>query len=197
MPSLRNSAASILSGKGMTLVFALAAVFYPMAVYWMHERVSFTAFALIAILLLVARSLLIRDGMTRLLRLPLLGAALMLAALVLVDAAAAAKAYPAMVSLLVAILFGNSLRHPPSLVERFARLRDQQLSGAATRYCRQVTLVWTIWLTANAAMAAVLAWAGDLAFWVLWTSVLSYVVSAVLFFGEMLLRRWLMARSGL
>ncbi|WP_374382044.1 hypothetical protein [Dongia sp.] len=195
MPSLRNSAVSVFSGKVTTLVFALAAIVYPLAVYWMHERVSFTVFALVAIFLLLARSFFVREGVMRLLRLPLLVAAFLLAALALFDAAAAAKAYPAMVSLLVAILFGNSLRHPPSLVERFARLRDAHLGDAATLYCRRVTLVWTVWLAMNAGVAAILAWDGDVALWALWTSLISYAVSGALFFGEMLLRRWLIARA--
>jgi uncharacterized membrane protein len=152
-------------------------------------------FALGACLLLLVRALVAPSDITRFLRLPLLVAALVLAVMVLFDAAVAAKAYPALLSLLIAAVFGNSLRHPPSLIERLARLRDPALTVAGQEYCRNVTWLWTIWLVTNAAMAAGLAIWGSIAIWALWTGLLSYIVTAALFLGEIVLRSKLMQRA--
>jgi uncharacterized membrane protein len=118
-----------------------------------------------------------------------------LASLSIIDAALAAKIYPALFSLMVAALFGNSLRHPPSLVERMAKLRDPDLSVAGRDYCRRVTWVWTVWLVGNAAIATLLAMLRSIELWLLWTGLVSYICSGALFFGEMLVRHWLMRKS--
>lgn len=196
MPSSPNSGAARPAGKFGVAAFALVAAGYPIVVYWLHERVPFIVFALVACLLLLLRAFLVPDGMTRLLRLPLLCAAIMLVCLALIDPAVAAKAYPALLSALMAALFGNSLCHPPSLVERMARLRDPALSPAGAVYCRKVTWVWTVWLLLNAVIAALLAVAPSVGLWALWTGLVSYICSGALFLGEMLLRPLLLGVTG-
>ncbi len=107
----------------------------------------------------------------------------------------AAKFYPVAVSLGVAFTFAASLAAPPSLVERLARLREPDLPPEATSYCRKVTWLWAGWLTANGAIAAALAlWASD-AVWALWTGLINYGVSGLLFAGEFAVR-YFMRRPG-
>lgn len=196
MPSSPNSGAARSAGKWGAAAFAVVAAGYPIIVYWLHERVPFIAFALATCLLLLLRAFLFPGGMTRLLRLPLLCAAIMLACLTLIDPVVAAKAYPALLSVLVAALFGNSLRHPPSLVERMAKLHDPGLSPAGAAYCRKVTWVWAVWLLLNAIIAAFLALAPGIGLWALWTGLVSYIFSGTLFLGEMLLRPILLGPAG-
>ncbi len=100
----------------------------------------------------------------------------------------AARSYPVVLSLGAAVAFGVSLLNPPSMIERFARVRDPDLSPAGQSYCRRVTLIWTAWLSANAAIAALLAVWGDDRAWALWTGLLSYIGMAVLLVGEWLVR---------
>nr|WP_298689262.1 hypothetical protein [uncultured Dongia sp.] len=175
-------------GRLGAVLFATVAAAYPIVVYLLRDQIPFYLFALGACLLLLLRAVVAPTDITRFLRLPLAIAALVLAVMVLFDAAVAAKAYPAMLSLLIAAVFGNSLRHPPSLIERLARLKDPALSMAGQDYCRSVTWLWTIWLAANAVIAAGLAIWGSIAIWALWTGLLSYIVTAVLFLGEIVLR---------
>jgi uncharacterized membrane protein len=79
-------------------------------------------------------------------------------------------------------------------VERFAELSGDVLSPAGRRYCRRVTLVWSIWLALNTAVSAGLALAGSLAAWTLWTGLIAYVVTGAIFGGEFMLRRMLRRR---
>lgn len=122
-------------------------------------------------------------------RLPLLGGAAALAVLLPLDPWLAARAYPVVLSLGFAMAFAVTLRHPPSLVERLARLREPDLPAEGQVYCRAVTWVWAAWLTANAAIAAGLAAFGSDEAWALWTGLLAYGVMGLLFAGEWVVRR--------
>ncbi|MBI2255697.1 MAG: hypothetical protein HYU58_13835 [Proteobacteria bacterium] len=166
---------------------------YPFLVYALHERVSPSVFAIGACLLLFARAYFSSSGFMRLLRVPLLAAVAALGMLSIVDATLASRIYPALISLMFAALFGSTLRHPPSLVERMARVRDPDLSSAGQDYCRRLTWIWTVWLVTNAAIATLLSALHSIELWLLWTGLVSYVCSGVLFLGEMLIRDRLLA----
>ncbi|HEY1360768.1 MAG TPA: hypothetical protein VGF60_00910 [Xanthobacteraceae bacterium] len=152
------------------------------------------AFAAGACILLAVRAFWGEQHWSRELRAPLLVAIVLIAGLALLDGALAAKAYPVVLSAGLALLFGLSLRQPRSLVERFAELSGDVLSPAGRRYCRRVTLVWSIWLALNTAVSAGLALAGSLAAWTLWTGLIAYVVTGAIFGGEFMLRRMLRRR---
>jgi len=190
MLSWRNSA--IRAALPVMLIGVSAA--YPAIVFVADKKVTPLAFAAVACALLAARAFLGERHWSRELRTPLLAAIFLIAGLALLDGALAAKAYPVVLSAGLALLFGLSLRQPRSLVERFAELSGDVLSPAGRRYCRRVTLVWTIWLTLNTVVSAVLALAGSLAAWTLWTGAIAYVVTGAIFGGEFLLRRVLRRR---
>ncbi|MBP2292050.1 hypothetical protein [Azospirillum rugosum] len=172
--------------KAAMLVLSLA---YPGAVYLGRGAVPPLAFVAVALALIGLRLAGSASPAARVWRAPLAGAAVVLAALALLDPALAAKFYPVVVSLGFAAAFGVTLRHPPSLVERFARRTEPDLPPRGVAYCRAVTALWTGWLLLNAVIAAGLALAGDDAAWALWTGLLSYLVTGALFAGEMLVRR--------
>jgi uncharacterized membrane protein len=119
---------------------------------------------------------------------PLLLTALILMVTTFVDVDIAEKAYPALMSLAIALAFAWSLYYPPSLIERFARLRRGVLPPEAISYCRKVTVVWVLWLLMNAAISAGLAIWGSIAAWTLWTGLLSYLAMGLLFVSELAVR---------
>ncbi len=107
----------------------------------------------------------------------------------------AAQAYPPLVSLSLAATFAWSLAHPPTAIERIARLTDPDLSPEAVAYTRNVTKVWTIFFLANATIASVCAVWFTVAIWTLWTGLVSYLLIGVLFAGEVVVRRWILQRA--
>jgi uncharacterized membrane protein len=125
----------------------------------------------------------------------LAGAALVLVILLALDSDLAVKAYPIVISLAVAGIFGNSLIWPPSLIERIARLREPDLPPAAIAYTRGVTQVWFGFLLGNAAIAAALGLWGTLAQWTLWTGLISYLLMGSLFLGELAWRHFVRSRA--
>ncbi|OIR10097.1 hypothetical protein GALL_80250 [mine drainage metagenome] len=112
-----------------------------------------------------------------------------LAALLFWRPALAARCYPIAISLAVAAVFALSLRFPPSVVERIARLREPDLPPEGVRYTRRVTALWVGFLLCNAAISAATALWGSLAAWTLWNGLLSYLAMGLLFAGEILVRR--------
>jgi uncharacterized membrane protein len=98
------------------------------------------------------------------------------------------KLYPVLVNGALLGVFGYSLLHPPSLIERLARLQEPDLPAAAIGYTRRVTQVWCGFFVCNGAIALATAlWASE-AVWSLYTGVIAYVLMGILFGGEYLLR---------
>jgi len=95
--------------------------------------------------------------------------------------------YPAAVSLSLLLLFGRTLLQPPSMVERFARLTEGDLSPVGVRYTRQVTQVWCVFFVFNAAIAIATVFASR-EYWVLYNGLVAYVLMGILFAGEWLVR---------
>ena len=170
-----------------------ASLLYPVIVYVGRAIVPPLAFVAAALALIGLR-LATLPPMQRVSRVPLLSAATIIAALAALDAPLAVKAYPAAVSLAAATVFGATLLHPPSLIERFARWREPDLPPAAQSYCRKVTIVWTAWLMTNTIVAAVLSLPGHDEAWALWTGLVAYFFMAALFAGEIVVRRFARGR---
>jgi uncharacterized membrane protein len=168
---------------------------YALGVYLFHDQVSAAVFIAAALGLIALRLLFWRSPIARLWRLPLAVAAAVIMIVALADQHMATKTYPVVMSLAAASVFASSLVRPPSLIERFARIRRPVLADEAVAYCRKLTVVWAGWLVVNAAVAAALGEWASLQIWTLWTGVLSYLGSGALFFGEMVFRRLFVERS--
>ena len=65
------------------------------------------------------------------------------------------------------VLFAASLLHPPSLIERLARLQQPDLPAAAVAYTRRVTQVWCGFFVLNGSIAAYTALYASAAQWAL------------------------------
>ena len=107
----------------------------------------------------------------------------------------AMTAYPIFVSLGLAAVFGHSLLHGPSVIERIARLRDPHLPDWVVGYTRNVTKVWLVFFLANAAVSAATAIAGDLQLWTLYNGFISYVLMGCVFVAEFAVRSYLRRRQ--
>ena len=93
------------------------------------------------------------------------------------------------ISLATATIFAASLKYPPTIIERIARLTDPNLPPTGIAYTRQVTIVWVAFLLTNATISLWTALWGTLDQWALWNGLLSYLAMGTLFAGEYLVRR--------
>ena len=105
------------------------------------------------------------------------------------------KLYPVLVSTVMLAVFGLSLLHPPSAIERIARITDPELPPEAIAYTRKVTGVWCVFFVANGGIALATAlWATD-RIWALYNGLIAYLLMGVLFLGEWLIRQRHRARG--
>ncbi|MNR80628.1 hypothetical protein D3C72_113530 [compost metagenome] len=104
---------------------------------------------------------------------------------------------PTLLNLLLAGMFGSTLRAGQTpLISVFAKIERQQilklneadLPAEIAAYTRKLTLIWTILFIAMAVVASLLALNGETAWWVIFTSVISYVLVSLLFIGEYFFR---------
>jgi uncharacterized membrane protein len=179
---------------------AAGGVAYPFLVYAVlaHSGMSFLQPSLlvaIALALIGLRLVAMRGAGGRPWMIGLAGAALVLVALLALNPELAVKAYPVVISLTVAGIFGGSLLWPPSIVERIARRREPDLPPQAIAYTRGVTQIWFWFLLANAAIATTLGLWGSLQQWTLWTGLISYLLMGALFLGELAWRHLIRSRA--
>ncbi|WP_446811315.1 hypothetical protein ACH50O_07060 [Methylomonas sp. 2BW1-5-20] len=119
----------------------------------------------------------------------ILACALFLLIGALVNDAGWLLAYPVFVSLLFFAVFSFSLIHPPTVVERLARLEFPDLPAHGVLYTRKVTLVWSGFFLGNAVISLLTIWHGDRWLWSLYNGCISYVLMGLLMAGEMAIRR--------
>ena len=170
----------------MTVLTVAITLLYPLAIWLGHGRVEPRWMA--CLLVAVAATRLPALKISRAARWSVAGAMLLAVAAVWNNAVLPLKLYPVLVNAALLAAFGYSLAHPPSLVERFARLREPDLPPAAVGYTRRVTQVWCVFFVFNGAAALGTAlWASE-EVWSLYTSVISYILMGLLFGIEFLCR---------
>jgi uncharacterized membrane protein len=175
------------------LAFAIG-VLYPAIVYFSLDRLPLGVLIAVALGALALRAAASRGEDRRLLVSLLALVAVFISAFAVADQMLAIKAYPVLMSLSAATMFGASLLYPPSLIERIARLRGIVPDGPAQSYMRRLSAIWLAFLIANASVSAAISVWGDMDLWAFYNGLLSYLLIATLFFGEVLLRDWIVRR---
>ncbi len=169
-----------------TAFILLLTAAYPALVYWGLGHFEPRWLAVLPAGLALARALSSPD---RFWRWAALGAGLLAALTLAGNSALPLKLYPVVVNLVMLIVFGASLRHPPSAIERLARLHDPALDAHGVAYTRRVTQVWCGFFGLNGLIALGTAfWASD-RIWALYNGLISYACIGTLMAVEYLVRR--------
>lgn len=170
---------------------------YPLLVFVGIQRWSPRGLALLLLLVLIARALSLPNAAAwRDWRWPLLvGIGFALLALLLNDGQWL-RYYPVLISLTMLVLFAGSLRWPPSIIERIARIENGgELDAREVQYTRKLTAIWCVFFLLNALIAVLTALQPSITWWAIYNGLVSYLLMGVLLFGERLfrnrLRDWL------
>ncbi|MGA2411153.1 MAG: hypothetical protein ABSG46_12290 [Candidatus Binataceae bacterium] len=160
---------------------------YPFAVYFglRHFSPSIMITGLVA--LLGARLIVSREQDKRA-KLPYLIGAIGLIVVAARSPVIGLKAYPIVVSLALAGVFGYSLLRPPAVIESIVRVRRPDLPPAIVAYLRNLTIVWTGFFLINAAISAATALSGNMKLWTLYNGLISYMMIGALLIGEFAVR---------
>jgi uncharacterized membrane protein len=98
---------------------------------------------------------------------------------------------PVLVYCALLVFFAATLRPGRvPLISRFAQMEQGELSAELHTYTRRLTIIWCVFFAAMAGLAMGLAAWAPLRIWSLHTFFFSYLLIAMLFFGEYLYRRW-------
>ena len=163
----------------------LATLLYPLAVWFGLARFEPRWVALFLLALALLRALASREKVW-------LAAAAGACVLVLVswfrNDGLPLKLYPVLVNGALLTVFAVSLRHPPTVIERLARLQTPDLPAAAIPYVTRVTKAWCLFFVCNGGIALWTALAASDATWALYNGLIAYVLMGAMFVGERLLR---------
>lgn len=176
------------------IIFGAILVAYPLVVYLGLLYFDARSVALLLVLLAGGRWLFAkRDEAARAFPPQLLFAlvaTVVIALLVLIsDSDLYLRLYPVAINALMLVLFGLSLWQPPTMIERFARLKEPDLPEGAVRYTRNVTIVWCLFFIINGSIALYTAIATSLEIWTIYNGSIAYGLMGALFAGEYLVRR--------
>jgi uncharacterized membrane protein len=134
-------------------------------------------------------------GLPRVSRAVLIGLLAFIGITALSDSELLLRFYPAAVSCGMLSLFGLSLRYPPSMVERFARLGKPDLNQQGVIYTRRVTQFWCVFFVVNGSLSVFTALYASREMWALYNGFIAYVAMGVLFAGEWVFRQYFLART--
>ncbi|QYK01711.1 hypothetical protein [Shewanella psychrotolerans] len=100
--------------------------------------------------------------------------------------------YPVVINLSMLALFGYSLKHGPSMIERLARFKEPDLPDEAIPYLNRVTQIWCGLFILNGTLAFYTASYASLEIWTLYNGFIAYLLIGLLLGGEWLYRTlWL------
>lgn len=100
------------------------------------------------------------------------------------------RAYPLVISAGVWGAFLFSLRKGQMpMVERSVRAVKKEITVAEERYCRQLTIVWAIFMTAHVGVTLSTLFL-SYRFWAFYNGCLSYLLMGLLFLGGFIIGKW-------
>lgn len=163
------------------VLIGLVTLLYPLAIYFSLGRIEPRWIALILLSVAAMRAMTSPEKFWR-----YAAAAALLLALtsIYLNHATPLKLYPVIVSATFLCVFAISLWHPPSVIERLARLQDPELPEQAIAYTRKVTIIWCGFFVLNGVIAFATALYGSDRVWALYNGLISYCLMGILFAGE-------------
>ncbi|MCK4842073.1 MAG: hypothetical protein KAT04_09355 [Methylococcales bacterium] len=103
-----------------------------------------------------------------------------------------AKVMPVLIQLMLMYFFGRTLleHKGPPFIESFVRLQFPDFEPGIVEYCRQLTIMWTLFFAFNAIICVILAVLGNDAWWAVFNGVAIYIMIGVLVAGEYIYRHF-------
>ncbi|MDZ4776919.1 MAG: hypothetical protein SGJ23_09055 [Alphaproteobacteria bacterium] len=178
------------------LALAAFSIAYPiLAVLAMRTIGPWPVVGLLCVLLMLRGASNILGAATTPMTLALIAVAIAVASVSVWNPQHAVRLYPFFMNAASLVAFVNTLVRPPTMIERFARIREPNLPESGVRYTRKATIAWCIFIFINGAIALWTAFFADLNTWALYNGVIAYVAMGLMFGGELLVRRGVKARE--
>lgn len=176
----------------LNLFLGIVLILYPLVVYFGLQYTGIEFIAPVLIVLFIVRLLLLKiksSDLSWALRLGLfLGISLSVLSWLL-HKADWLLYYPVSINLLLLLVFGYSLYHPPTIVEQLARVTEPNLSLKGITYTQTVTKIWCVFFVVNATISIITCLFDNKAYWTLYNGLISYLIMGTLMGGEWLIRQ--------
>lgn len=104
------------------------------------------------------------------------------------------KILPALISLGALFVFTHSYIEPPTIPARIALRIEGELCEARLSYTNKITLVWITFFLINAGISLYTVFVGSTELWALYNGLISYMLMGALFAGEYLYRTFVFER---
>jgi uncharacterized membrane protein len=172
--------------KLITAIIAFLTLLYPAAVYYSIQLIAPWKIATLLLVLIIIRFFLgsqIRWGWA------LTGVGVLYCGFAIwQNSLLSLRFYPVLMSLAFFVIFLTSLKYPPSVVERIARLQHPELPLQGVKYTYKVTQVWCVFFLINGLIATATALWSSFAWWSLYNGLISYLLMGLLMGVEYLVR---------
>ncbi len=170
---------------------------YPFVVYFGLLHFEFWQVALFVIIIALLRLLVVKNQSANYLKIGFVGAGLLLffavMALILKQQVWF-KFYPIAISLSMLYFFASSLWTEKCMIQRFAEIREKNITPEKQRYMQKLTKVWCVFFIANAMLSTyTLLFSSDKQ-WMLYNGFISYVLVGALGLGELIYRHLVVMR---
>lgn len=171
----------------LSIVLTLMMLIYPFLVVWALQQGHLVWLSALFIIVAVLRYFIKPNTLFA----PLTVLAVLCGSVSLISQQAwGLKLYPVLMSLGSFCIFALTLKFPPSMIERFARLHQPDLPESGVQWTRKVTQVWCVFFIINASIAlATVVW-GSHQQWAIYNGFISYVLMGILLLGEFILRKY-------
>ena len=178
------------------LALAAFSIAYPiLAVLAIRTIGPWPVVGLLCVMLLLRGASNVLGAATTPMTLALIAVAVAVGGVSIWDPEHAVRLYPFFMNAAMLVAFLNTLLRPPSMIERFARIREPDLPESGVRYTRKATIAWCVFIFCNGAIALWTALFADLNLWALYNGVIAYAAMGLMFGAELLVRRGVKARE--
>jgi uncharacterized membrane protein len=175
----------------LTVLIGITIVAYPPAVYFGLKTLQPKFVGLLILAIFALRVILTLSLKKKSLQqlLPVLIAVLVIVMLTLIsNDPLYLRAIPVLINATLFGLFLYTVIHPPSMIERIARLSHPDLPESGQRYTRKVTKVWMVFFVANGFAALYTVFFASLEIWTLYNGFVSYILMGIIFAVEFFVR---------
>ena len=97
------------------------------------------------------------------------------------------KFYPVCANLTVFLVFFGSLFSKETVIQKFAKMIDGELSENALKYTRNLTYIWCVLTFFNFVVSLITVFLSE-EVWALFNGLISYILIGTLFFVEYIIR---------
>jgi len=179
----------------LKVIIGILILLYPAAVYFGLQVFEVKTLGILLLGVLVVRMFLSKSSGTKQLVVVSVGGILLGGIIVFTNDALYLKFYPVLMNVLMFFVFSISLFHPPSAIERLARLREPNLDSHGVAYTRKVTMIWCTFFLINGSVALWTVFVGTMEQWTLYNGLISYVLIGLLMSIEFVVRLWVKRRK--